>query len=160
MVSAERRAEYEDVVEHLVEWASDRPDIVGIVVVGSWAREDPRMDSDIDAVIVTTDIARYTSRADWVQPATGEAAPIVRQQSWGVLQERRVRLRSGLEVEYGFVPPSWASTEPVDEGTREVAAHGFHPVHDPHGLLRRLAQAVHGTNRPSSRAPSPPDSDP
>jgi predicted nucleotidyltransferase len=144
-VNAPRRAEYERILDRLAAWASVQADIVAIAVVGSWARGQPRMDSDIDAVVLTTDTARYTGRDDWVAAAAGHAAPIVRRQDWGVLQERRVRLPSGLEVEYGFVPPSWAATEPVDAGTRDVAEHGFHPIYDPHGILQRLSHAIDDT---------------
>jgi aminoglycoside 6-adenylyltransferase len=141
-VSAERLDEYRRVVDRVVAWASNRPDVVAVAVAGSWARGEQRIDSDIDAVILTTDPARYTTTEDWIEPVTGQPAPIVRRQDWGVLQERRVRLSSGLEVEFGFVFPSWASTDPLDQGTRTVVQHGLRAVHDPHGLLRRLVQAV------------------
>jgi uncharacterized protein len=130
-VSEQRRAEYERAVRRVAKWAADRDDVVGVAVVGSWARGQPRTDSDVDVVVLTGDPAGYLDGEEWVVAATGEAAPMVRRQAWGVLHERRLRLRSGLDIEFGFVPPSWASTEPVDPGTREVVENGFHPAHDP-----------------------------
>ncbi len=60
----------------------------------------------------------------------------------GVLSERRVRLPSGLEVDFGFVAPSWASTDPVDAGTAQVVRDGCRPLLDDSGLLERLVAAV------------------
>jgi hypothetical protein len=58
----------------------------------------------------------------------------------GALTERRLRLPSGLEIEFGFVEPSWANVDPVDPGTAAVVLHGgLLPVYDPHGSLKLLA---------------------
>jgi hypothetical protein len=56
--------------------------------------------------------------------------------------ERRVQLASGLLVEYGFAPLTWADVSPVDEGTARVVADGFSVLYDPVGLLTRLVHAV------------------
>ena len=39
----------------LREWAEGRPDVVAVVLVGSWARGDARMDSDVDVELLTED---------------------------------------------------------------------------------------------------------
>jgi hypothetical protein len=38
-------------------------------------------------------------------------------------------------------PPSWASTDLVDEGTRRVVENGLSIVHDPERILARLTEA-------------------
>lgn len=58
------------------------------------------------------------------------------------MTERRLRLRSGLEIEFGIAPLSWASTAPLDAGTARVIHDGYIPIFDPDGLLRRLIRAV------------------
>ena len=69
----------------------------------------------------------------------GVCVPVVRRAEWGDLTERRIRLPSGLEVEFGFVEPTWADTDPADAGTAEVIADGGLSVaYDPDGLLSRL----------------------
>ena len=82
----------------------------------------------------------YTQHAEWIQ-ALG-ATRIVRTERLGPLTERRLALRSGLELEVGIVDPSWASVVPLDEATRRVVENGFRILHDPHGLLRALVAAV------------------
>ena len=47
----------------------------------------------------------------------------------------------GLEIEYNFSTPSWASL-PVDAGTRRVLNDGVKILYDPTGLLDALRNAV------------------
>ena len=97
------------------------------------------MDSDVDLAILTTEPRRYLEDETWVYDLG--CLRVVKTQEWGPMTERRFVLSSGLEVEAGIAPPSWASTEPVDPGTREVVRDGFIVLHDPEGLLARLVAA-------------------
>jgi uncharacterized protein len=142
VVTDERRREYTEICDSVVEWASRRSDIAGVAVVGSWARSEPRMDSDIDLVILTTETATYTLNEDWASVAVSQPAELVRTQEWGPLTERRIRVASGLEVEFGFAPPTWAETDPVDPGTAGVVSDGCTPILDRGELLEKLVQAV------------------
>jgi uncharacterized protein len=140
MTSTARSHEFQRVVSSVVEWAESRKEVVGVAVVGSWARGAERKDSDVDLVVLTPDKAIFTSADDWIEAAIGQPARVVRRAEWGVLTERRVRLSSDLEVEFGFVAPSWACVDPIDPGTEEVVKdEGLLPVYDPQGLLGRLA---------------------
>ncbi len=123
-------------------WAAQRDDVVGVAVVGSWARGTPRLDSDLDVVVLTEDKARYVGKDDWVRSLFGQGAEIVRTADWGPLTERRVQLHSGLEVEFGFASPAWAATGPVDSGTARVVRGGCRPLVDGRNLLKGLIQAL------------------
>ncbi len=70
----------------------------------------------------------------------------MRTQAWGPLTERRVQLASGLVVEWGFAPRSWADVAPLDDGTARVVADGFAVLYDPFGLLEGLVAAVRGAD--------------
>jgi hypothetical protein len=137
MVTEERRREAQSVIDTVAGWAAGRADVPGVVVVGSWARGTPRMDSDVD-VLVLTDNAGYAEPDVWTGLLGGE---VVRVAQWGPLREIRVRRRSGLEVEVGVVPLRWADTDPVDSGTRRVISEGHRIVRDPDGLLAALSSA-------------------
>ena len=50
------------VLRRVAAWAAKRPDIVAVVLVGSYARGRPGMGSDVDLVVVTTDPGRYLER--------------------------------------------------------------------------------------------------
>lgn len=142
MVTDDRLNEYATVTTLIARWARGQDDVVGVAVVGSWARGAVRMDSDIDIVVLTNKRARYLDDDRWVAMALVEPAEIVRRQDWGPLTERRVRLSSGLEVEFGFALPSWARTDPVDPGTASVVRAGCRPLVDSGAVFERLIAAL------------------
>lgn len=143
-VTSDRHTRVQRVVRRVASWARQQGDIVGVALVGSWARGQAHMGSDVDLVVLTDDKERYITDDSWVPDAVGEAAQLVRTDDWGPLTERRVVLLSGLEVEFGFVSPSWASVDPVDPGTARVVGDGCSLLVDPEGTLARLDAAVAG----------------
>jgi predicted nucleotidyltransferase len=144
MITPERGAEYRRIVRCVRTWAAGSPDITGVAVVGSWARDEARMESDLDLVVLTVEAHRYVTDDRWVTDAVGERAEVVRTQGWGALTERRVVLRSGFAVEFGFAAPSWASTEPLDAGTARAVRDGCLPTHDPAGAFASLLAVLRG----------------
>ena len=103
------------------------------------------MSSDVDLVVLALDPSAYVNDDSWVESAVGELAPLVRTMTWGTVTERRVRLASGLEVEFGFAPLSWASTAPLDPGSAQVVSGGCQAVTDPDSRLAHLIRAVSAT---------------
>ncbi|MEU5253785.1 nucleotidyltransferase domain-containing protein [Streptomyces longwoodensis] len=132
----QRAAEIDDVVDRVTAWCADREDVVGLLLVGSCARGAARPDSDVDLVLLTTAPSRYLLEDAWV--ADLRLGEVIRTRSWGPVTERRCRTASGLEVEVAVGPPEWASTGPVDPGTRRVVADGARVLHDPAGVLAAL----------------------
>jgi hypothetical protein len=135
-----RRTEVERLLDVVLRWASARHDVRGVALVGSWARGTAHMESDVDLVLLTLCVERYTESDDWIGDLGCES--IARTTAWGALTERRLRMPSGLEVELGVVPPYWAAVYPVDSGTRSVVEDGMRVLHDPDGLLRALARIL------------------
>ncbi len=121
--------------------AAAKPGIVSIGLAGSWARGAGRLDSDVDLVVLTTQPLALLASSDWYE-LLGSPAELIRCADFGAVQERRIRLADGLQVEVGVGVPSWADTTPVDPGTRRVVADGMRPIYDPTGLLARLIAVV------------------
>jgi uncharacterized protein len=136
--TAERQRDVTDLLCSVPGWAHGRGDLAAVGLAGSWARDRARMASDVDLVLLTTAPDRYTGSADWLAFFGGE---LIRAREWGAITERRLRRRSGLVIELGVGSPGWASTDPVDDGTRRVVTDGFRPLYDPTGLLRNLQSA-------------------
>lgn len=137
-----RRREVGRLLQRLSEWALERGDIIGVALVGSYARDQPRLGSDVDIVMLVADPAPYTVDESWfcsVRPG----AELIRSATWGVLAERRFRLPSGLHVEMGIVGRDWARV-PLDPGTRRVLSDGHRLLIDPHGTLSRATRALPG----------------
>jgi len=143
-VTDERRAEFGRVLARATAWARAQAAVRALGLVGSWARAGARMDSDIDLVVLTDTVDAYRTAAAWVTDAAGPGSRIVRSAQWGPLTERRVALASGLEVEFGFAPTSWACAAPLDGGTAAVVRDALHILYDPDGLLGGLIDAVGG----------------
>jgi uncharacterized protein len=139
-LTSDRERDVLRLIEDLAVWARRRGNVRGVALVGSWARGSARMDSDVDVILLTDEPAEYIESEQWAHELGAKA--ITRTQVWGVLTERRLALRGGLEVEVGVVSPSWACVAPLDEGTAQVLAGGLIPLHDPDGLLAALLRAV------------------
>jgi uncharacterized protein len=134
-------SEIRSVVAATLRLAGDKPGIVAVALVGSWARGSGRPDSDVDLVLLTTAPEELLGTDDWFT-AIDPLARLIRADDFGAIQERRLRLPSGLEVEVGIGEPSWAATTPVDQGTRRVVDDGLVILHDPQSLLAGLAAVV------------------
>ncbi|MGY1439168.1 nucleotidyltransferase domain-containing protein [Streptomyces reniochalinae] len=135
---AARVTEINAVVAEVTGWAARRPDVAGLLLVGSCARGAARTSSDVDLVLLVADVSAFDGDA-W---AHGLGLPLpVRTRQWGAIRERRFKTRAGLEVEFGIGTPSWAATKPVDPGTRRVVGDGALVLHDPVGLLAELTAA-------------------
>lgn len=122
-----------------VAWAEGEPDVVGVALVGSHARGSARPDSDVDLVILARDPQPYLRDTRWPQRFGPVAS--CEPEDWGRVTSLRVLYEGGLEVEFGLTTPEWAEL-PVDAGTRRVVRDGMRVLHDPAGLLARLARAV------------------
>lgn len=91
-------------------------------------------------MLLTDSPATYVDGDEWT--TTFGAVALVGTRQWGWLTQRRFALASGLEVEFGIVSPRWASTDPLDAGTRRVVSDALVALYDPDGLLTALVDAV------------------
>lgn len=112
--------------------------IVGIALVGSWARGLGRPDSDVDLVVLTSKPDLLLGSTSWFT-AFGRGVQLVRSEDFGLLQERRLRLTDGLEVEVCIGGPDWAATSPPDAGSARVVLDGMCILWDPERLLATFA---------------------
>ncbi|WP_344319136.1 nucleotidyltransferase domain-containing protein [Nocardia ninae] len=137
-ISPERIAAINEFIDRVTRWAAGRDDVVGLLLVGSCARNAARPDSDIDVVVLTTAESRYTDTA-WAGEL--ELGTLIRTRSWGPINEQRFATAAGLEVEINVGTPDWAVTDPVEPGTLRVITDGARPLHDPAGILDNLLSA-------------------
>lgn len=140
-----RREEVDALVVRVARWAEKQADVRGLAVVGSWARGDADKDSDVDFVLLVDQPDAYLNDAAWIEQFGAMA--LIRTKRWGVLTERRLALPSGLEVDVGIAPVSWAAKTPIDAGTidvgtRQVVSDGIRVVYDPDGVLANLVAAI------------------
>ncbi len=112
----------DEFLERFVAWASARGDVQAVALVGSYAHQAARPDSDIDLVLFTTAPQGYLEDTAWA----GLFGVVSRQQieDYGKVTSLRVWYSGGPEVEYSISTPEWAA-EPVDPGTMQVIQDGM-----------------------------------
>jgi hypothetical protein len=118
-----------------------------LALVGSYARGEGREDSDIDFVLLVNNprdfcAANWLAQIDWQQlgvyPSRSEMV------QYGVTWSRHVLLDNGAAIELCFAPLSWASTCPLDAGTRRVISEGCQILYDPDDLFCMVCAHVNG----------------
>ncbi len=139
-ITPDRETEIVRVIEAVTVWTRTRPDIRGVAVVGSWACGNATMSSDVDIIMLTDDPTTYVVSTGWW--AFLGRAELIATTEWGPLTERRIALLSGLEIEFGIAPVSWANIDPLDAGTMRVVRDGLQIIRDPDGRLRALVGAA------------------
>jgi predicted nucleotidyltransferase len=131
--------EIESFLAHVKQWAEQQSDIQGVMLVGSYARGQARMDSDVDLVILTVSPQRYLDSISFADNFGSVSK--WQKEDWGRVTCVRVWYHDGLEVEYGIALPDWAS-RPLDSGTVQVVADGMQVVFDRDGSLTSLSRTA------------------
>jgi hypothetical protein len=123
----------------LRQWAEQQQKIVGVLLVGSHARDQAWEDSDVDVVLLALKPERYLQDRSWV----GQFGSVARveEEDWGRVISLRVWYAGGLEVEFSWTEPDWASLPP-DPGTLRVVSDGARIVSDREGTLGALLAAI------------------
>jgi len=144
-------------------WAAGRSDIVGLALVGSWARDAANPDSDIDLILLTPNPDAFRISSAWLTeiawPKLSLSVQSCHDANYGVVWSRHVKLSDGTRIEFTFGFPSWAAHCPYDAGTQSVVSSGCRVLLDPAGLLQKVvghaAQPVAQQGRPACGAAPP-----
>ena len=113
-------------------WASAQPDIQGVALVGSFARNTATESSDVDLVVLVQDTEKYLQDPNWVRHF-GETSGL-QIEEYGALTSIRVWYSDGREIEYGITNENWAAV-PLDEGTRQVISDGMRVLFERRPIL-------------------------
>lgn len=129
-------------LELVTTWAASRSNIVGVALVGSWARDTANLDSDIDLILLTPNPDAFRTSSAWLTeidwPKLSLSVRSYYDAKYGVVWSRHVELSDGVLVEFSFGFPSWAATCPCDAGTQSVVSRGCRILFDPAGLLQNV----------------------
>lgn len=139
MVTPARSERVASLLSRLCAWAEEKEDVAAVALCGSYARENPGMDSDVDLVILLDDPKPYLADISWAL-AFGVSMSF-ELEDWNLVQSVRVFYEDGLEVEFGLTVRDWALPAP---GTMETVADAFVVLYDPDGLLTKLVRLAEG----------------
>lgn len=117
------------------QWAKEEDMINSVILVGSYAREEARKDSDVDITIITTTPHFLIDDESFVNNF-GKVVS-TKKQNWGRVTSIRAWYDNGLEVEFGITTPIWIS-KPLDEGTLRVLNDGYKLIVDKKNYFKDL----------------------
>lgn len=123
-------------LEEFTKWATGQSEISGVLLVGSYARNTARLDSDIDLVIITSKPETYLENNGWID-SFGKVKEIINE-DYKTVQVKRVFYKNSLEVEFGITTSEWATVDSVDEGTEKVIKNGAKILLDKERILEKL----------------------
>jgi predicted nucleotidyltransferase len=126
-------------LKKLKRWVAAQPDVVGVALIGSYACGTATEESDVDVIILTTEVRKYFRDKQWVS-LFGEAEK-TEVEHWRRVQTLRAFYTDGNEIEFNFSTPDWTSI-PVESGTRRVVSDGMRILFDPQGILKSVQQVT------------------
>ena len=129
----------------VADWVRSSPDLRALAMAGSWSRHAARSDSDLDLCILAERPEQYRSDQGWLREIVLPAPFRIMSSKgavYGVVWSCHVLLQPAAELELGFSALDWASTDPVDAGSRRVVSDGFQVIVDKDGRLRRLVETL------------------
>ncbi len=113
--------------------------IIGVFLVGSYARNAAQASSDLDLVILTDNVEIYLKDSTWAEKF-GIITNVL-DEDWGLLKTKRVYYNTGLEVEFNFTTSEWLKS-PTDEQTKKVLADGYVILVDKTGALKAFVSQL------------------
>ena len=134
-------------------WAQKRSEILALALVGSYARGEATLKSDIDLMMIASDTEVFRQSYDWMYQINWESINYKIQKwndaQYGVVWSRHVylsnyssssknHLTNKIKVEISFGLPTWASIQPIDAGTFGVVSRGCKIIYDPQDILANL----------------------
>jgi uncharacterized protein len=132
--------EFAGVLAPVTAWARSRADVIGLALVGSWARAAARDDSDIDLMLLVSSPQIFRADESWLSEIhwSGRSLSGWHDADYGAAWSRHVKLAPLCNVEFTFCESSWAAIDPVDSGTLDVVSGGCRILVDKAGLFGRL----------------------
>ncbi len=117
------------------QWLKGENEILGALLIGSYARGDQREDSDIDLIFVVEDPKAWIETTQWVK----RFGPVMShtQELYEEVMALRVYYKDNVEIEFGFVEKTWLS-KPIKETTREALNGGYKILFDKQDVFDNL----------------------
>ena len=127
-------------VDAVREWAESRPDIVAVVLHGSWATGTARPDSDVDLLVVAHDTGGYLAWHDWLSDFGKPGDRIVERRDGA--SALRVWYADGPEVEFTLVTPAAVDRASGNGWLAAALAPESVALHDPEGIVERARESL------------------
>ena len=114
------------------------PNIIAVLLVGSYARNKQKEGSDIDLVIITEEKEKLIIEDKWIKifgKPKGKSF-----EEWGEIKSIRVKYKE-YEIEFGIGTRRWIRI-PLDKGTEKVLRDGYIILFEKENCLEDIKKAV------------------
>ena len=126
-------------LDSVTDWVKFEDDVVGVFLVGSYARDEARETSDVDLVIITVAPELYLSNNSWIDQF-GKTIQVI-DEDWGIVKTKRAFYETGLEVEYNITTADWIKL-PAEVATKKVLQEGNKILIDKTGQLGNFLNQI------------------
>ncbi|RTL36605.1 MAG: hypothetical protein EKK48_25540 [Candidatus Melainabacteria bacterium] len=121
-------------------WCGQRQDLLGLLLIGSYARGTAKPDSDVDLILISMQPLAYVDNCRWAE--VFGAIKKAELEDWGLVKSWRIIFQTGLEVEFGITDMDWLSQEQLQGSTGKIIADGAQIIFDPRGELAESIRSV------------------
>jgi len=111
-----------DKINEVTRWFEKQEDVQVVLLIGSYAREDENIDSDIDFIILADDTEKWLENTSWVK--TFGPLLSMNLEEFESVRALRVYYQDSNELEFGFVNKEWFD-KPYVESTSEAMNSGM-----------------------------------
>ena len=140
-----KKLEVETIIAAVAAWAKQQPEIYGVALVGSWARNQAHENSDLDLMFLTPNPELFFQDPNWFNELDWQKLNLqiskYYDRTYGVVRSRHLCFTKGQRIEFSFGYLSWANIDPIDPGTLIVVSSGINILYDPRNLLNSLVLA-------------------
>ena len=112
----------------LITWAKQSSDVKAIAVVGSYARNQQKADSDIDLIIIVSEVEKLFNDTKWLSNFGSYVDKEI--EDYGLITSLRV-FYSFAEVEFGIGTKEWIEAGKIEGETKQVIDSGFKSLYNP-----------------------------
>ena len=143
----------EDFLSKLVDWATSRSDIAGLIMTGARARPGAPVDSysDYDLEIFTEDPRLYTAASEWMSEIGGVWVFLATDSRRGC-PTRLIIFDGGRKVDFSILPVSALEVMVATRRLDDLYQQGHLALVDKRGLATRLPQP--SNSPPARRGPT------
>jgi predicted nucleotidyltransferase len=129
----------EKYIKKVQRWAYYNEGILGLALIGSYARHQAKPESDIDFMIICGENLKLENDLSWINRFGKVKSCNI--ENWGIVTSIRVFYKDGQEIEFGIASKEWANL-PVDVGTHRVISDGMIILKDSIKLLSALQETI------------------
>jgi predicted nucleotidyltransferase len=114
------------------------PNIIAVLLVGSYARNEQKEGSDINLVIITEEKEKLIQEDKWIKmygdPKKAEV------EEWGDIKSLRVKYEE-YEIEFGIGTKRWIRI-PLEKGTEKVLKDGYIILFEKENSMKDIKKVV------------------